>query len=110
VGSAQAARRTRVADRPRRACCVGAARASRRARPEAGDRGTGESAGSRPPAELETLAAKLEQHPQAKTPQKLLALDLRARARPAERAALVEQAISQWRDSDPPSLLAWLPG
>lgn len=59
------------------------------------------------------LVRRLEAHPLAQAPQKLLALDLRLHANPSERESLTDRAIAEWKDSDADSLTAlakWLNG
>ena len=61
----------------------------------------------------EQLAHALENHPLARAPQKLLALDLLAHAHPEQRDALVRRGIDQWRTADADGLAAlavWLNG
>jgi len=61
-----------------------------------------------PPNEL---IAALENHPLAKVPHKLLALDLQMQADPAKKNALIDRAIQDWKDTDATSLTAlakWL--
>src|SRR5438445_8449447 len=62
---------------------------------------------------LNDLARALENHPLAKTPHKLLALDLQMHADPTQRDALISRAIADWKDADAASLVAlatWLDG
>ena len=57
------------------------------------------------------LSHSLENHPLAKAPQKLIALDLLEHADPAQREALIKRAIADWKGSDTTSLVAlavWL--
>jgi hypothetical protein len=64
-----------------------------------------------PPIPLRQLIAAIEQHPLAKAPQKLLALDLRMHENAAEKDACIERAIADWKAGDTPSLTAlaaWL--
>ena len=64
-------------------------------------------------AAAEALAVRLENHPQARTPQKLLADDLRLAADPGRRAALVKTAVERFGHGDDEtlaSLSAWLYG
>jgi hypothetical protein len=59
------------------------------------------------------LAHALENHPLAKAPHKLLALDLQTHADPSQRDALIARAIRDWKDADETSLAAlatWLNG
>jgi len=59
------------------------------------------------------LVRALENHPLAKTPHKLLALDLQMHADPMQREALISRAIADWKDADAASLVAlatWLDG
>jgi len=59
------------------------------------------------------LVRALENHPLAKTPHKLLALDLQMHADPTQREALISRAIADWKDADAASLVAlatWLDG
>ncbi|MGI8435319.1 MAG: hypothetical protein ACR2NX_00195 [Chthoniobacterales bacterium] len=63
-----------------------------------------------PPADL---AQALQNHPLAKAPQKLLALDLLAQADPSQREALIARGIAEWKNGDPEALTAlavWLNG
>jgi hypothetical protein len=60
-----------------------------------------------------TLAQSLENHPLAVASHKLLALDLRIHADESQRDALVNRAITQWKNADATSLTAlatWLNG
>src|SRR5437588_1560214 len=57
------------------------------------------------------LVRALENHPLAKTPHKLLALDLQMHADPTQREALISRAIADWKNADAASLVAlatWL--
>jgi hypothetical protein len=59
------------------------------------------------------LVRALENHPLAKTPHKLLALDLQMDADPTQREALISRAIADWKNADAVSLMAlatWLDG
>ena len=59
------------------------------------------------------LIHRIESHPLAKAPQKLLALDLQMQANPEERAALITKGIAEWKEADPASLATlatWLNG
>ncbi|MFZ3377985.1 MAG: hypothetical protein WA183_20750 [Chthoniobacterales bacterium] len=59
------------------------------------------------------LVRALENHPLAKTPHKLLALDLQMQADPTQRDALISRAIADWKNADAVSLVAlatWLDG
>jgi len=59
------------------------------------------------------IANALETHPLAKAPQKLLVIDLRIRAAPDEKAALIQAAVGRWKDAEVKSLVAlatWLNG
>ncbi len=61
----------------------------------------------------EKLASRLEAHPLAKAPQKLLAVDLQIHAQPEQREALIEHAIATWREADAADLAVlatWLNG
>ena len=65
------------------------------------------------PIASEELVKRLESHPLAKAPQKLLAVDLKIQADPEEKEALVRQAIDQWKNSDASQLAVlatWLNG
>src|SRR5437868_8288633 len=60
-----------------------------------------------------SLAERLRDHPLAKAPQKLLALDLQEHVDPSRRDELVAQGIAQWKNGDASDLLAlatWLNG
>ena len=64
-----------------------------------------------PSIAIPQLIAAIEQHPLAKAPQKLIALDLRMRENPTEKEACVSRAIADWKSGDTPSLVAlaaWL--
>jgi tetratricopeptide (TPR) repeat protein len=64
-----------------------------------------------PPIPIAQLIAAIEQHPLAKAPQKLIALDLRMRENPAEKETCIARAIADWKDADTSSLgalAAWL--
>ncbi|HEY1769772.1 MAG TPA: hypothetical protein VGG02_05910 [Chthoniobacterales bacterium] len=50
------------------------------------------------------IAHALDTHPLSKTPQKLLAIDLRIHASPNEKAKLVQEAITRWKNADNDSL------
>jgi len=66
-----------------------------------------------PPIPVPQLIAAIEQHPLAKAPQKLVALDLRMHENPAEKDACIARAIADWKSADTPSLVAlagWLNG
>jgi hypothetical protein len=66
-----------------------------------------------PPIPVPQLIAAIEQHPLAKAPQKLIALDLRIHENPAEKEAMITRAIADWKTADTPSLnalAAWLNG
>jgi hypothetical protein len=57
------------------------------------------------------LVRALETHPLAKTPHKLLALDLQMHVDPTQREALISRAIADWKNADADSLVAlatWL--
>jgi hypothetical protein len=57
------------------------------------------------------LVRALENHPLAKTPHKLLALDLQIQADPKQRETLISRAIADWKNADADSLVAlatWL--
>jgi hypothetical protein len=59
------------------------------------------------------LVRSLENHPLAKAPHKLLALDLQMHANPTQREALISRAIADWKNADAASLVAlamWLDG
>ena len=59
------------------------------------------------------LIRALENHPLAKTPQKLLAVDLKIQQSPNDKAALINAAIAQWKESETDSLAIlakWLNG
>jgi hypothetical protein len=59
------------------------------------------------------LIRALETHPLAKTPHKLLALDLQIHADPTQRDVLISRAIANWKNADTASLVAlatWLDG
>src|SRR6266446_986396 len=59
------------------------------------------------------LIRALENHPLAKTPHKLLALDLQMQADPTQREALISRAIADLKNADAASLVAlatWLDG
>ncbi|MEY2541875.1 MAG: hypothetical protein QOI22_1477, partial [Verrucomicrobiota bacterium] len=59
------------------------------------------------------LVHAIENHPLAKAPQKLVALDLQIHENPADKNACVDRAISQWKDADVTSLVVlatWLNG
>ena len=59
------------------------------------------------------LARMIEQHPVAKAPQKLLALDLLAAADPTQRDPSIERGVAEWKDADVHSiatLAKWLNG
>lgn len=63
-----------------------------------------------PPSDL---ARAIENHPLAKAPQKLVALDLQMHEEPAKKNEIVDLAIAQWKESDAASLAAlatWLNG
>jgi hypothetical protein len=65
------------------------------------------------PSEMSALAQALTSHPLAQAPQKLLAIDLLIRADPAQRSALIDRAINEWKESDPASVAVlgtWLNG
>jgi hypothetical protein len=64
-----------------------------------------------PPLEIPKLIAAIEQHPLAKAPHKLIALDLQMHENPGEKQACVDRAITDWKGSDTASLgalAAWL--
>ncbi|MEP6822624.1 MAG: hypothetical protein ABI946_09775 [Chthoniobacterales bacterium] len=59
------------------------------------------------------LIARLDQHPLAHAPQKLLAIDLKIKGQPGEKDALIAGAIAQWRNGDAEdvsTLATWLNG
>ncbi|MEY2518682.1 MAG: hypothetical protein QOF24_441 [Verrucomicrobiota bacterium] len=59
------------------------------------------------------LSQKLEAHPLARAPQKLLAIDLKIRQWPETRDELVTKAVAQWKDGPPDeaaTLATWLNG
>jgi tetratricopeptide (TPR) repeat protein len=61
----------------------------------------------------EEIRDKIDNHPLAKAPHKLLAIDLQLARAPERKAELIDRAIAQWKDADPPSLVAlatWLNG
>lgn len=61
----------------------------------------------------DVLIARLESHPLSKAPQKLLATDLQTQENPAEKDALIQRAVDEFRESDNSSLIAlarWLNG
>ncbi len=63
-----------------------------------------------PMAALE-LAEKLERHPLARAPQKLLAIDLKIREQKAARDELIAKATEQWKNGEPEQIAAlatWL--
>jgi tetratricopeptide (TPR) repeat protein len=65
------------------------------------------------PATTSELAQKLESHPLARAPQKLLALDLRIREQKETRDALIAEATERWKNGEPDELTAlatWLNG
>lgn len=57
-----------------------------------------------PVPSIPELVQLLETHPLAKAPHKLLALDLQMHADAAQREALIERAISEWKNSAPEDL------
>jgi hypothetical protein len=72
-----------------------------------------ESKGETALAPPSDLARAIDNHPLAKTPQKLIAVDLRMKETPAEKERLLAQAITQFKDADTPSLsvlATWLNG
>jgi tetratricopeptide (TPR) repeat protein len=59
------------------------------------------------------LAQKLDAHPLARAPQKLLAIDLKIREQKERRDELIAQAIEQWKAGEPEEMAAlatWLNG
>jgi len=59
------------------------------------------------------LAQALEAHPLARAPHKLLAVDLKIRENGEQKPELIEQAIAQWKDTEPEEaavLATWLNG
>lgn len=65
-----------------------------------------------PIAPLE-LSERLEAHPLARAPQKLLAVDLKIRQQPETRDELIMKAVAQWKDGPPEeaaALATWLNG
>ena len=65
------------------------------------------------PAAASELAQKLEAHPLARAPQKLLAVDLRIREQKETRDALIAEATERWKNGDPDEITAlatWLNG
>jgi tetratricopeptide (TPR) repeat protein len=65
------------------------------------------------PATAPDLAQKLEAHPLARAPQKLLAVDLRIREQKETREELIAQATERWKSGEPDDLTAlatWLNG
>jgi tetratricopeptide (TPR) repeat protein len=65
------------------------------------------------PLSAPDLAQKIEAHPLARAPQKLLAVDLRLREQKEERDALIAEAIERWKTGEPDDLTAlatWLNG
>jgi tetratricopeptide (TPR) repeat protein len=65
------------------------------------------------PATTSELAQKLESHPLAHAPQKLLAVDLRIREQKETRDALIAEATERWKNGDADELTAlatWLNG
>ncbi|HEX8077474.1 MAG TPA: hypothetical protein VF511_06630, partial [Chthoniobacterales bacterium] len=59
------------------------------------------------------LIHRLESHPLAKAPQRLLATDLRMQVNPDQRDALITQAIAEWRNAEASQLAVlatWLNG
>ncbi len=65
------------------------------------------------PVTVLDLAQKLEAHPLARAPQKLLAIDLRIREQKEARDELIAQATERWKTGEPDELTAlatWLNG
>jgi tetratricopeptide (TPR) repeat protein len=63
------------------------------------------------PMPLDEIIHRLETHPAAKLPHKLLALDLKIREHPEEKDKLIGEAIENYKNGDQPSLVAlasWL--
>lgn len=64
------------------------------------------------PISAAELAAAIENHPLARAPQRLLAVDLKIHEHPEERETLLASATAQWKDSADPAdvaaLAAWL--
>lgn len=59
------------------------------------------------------LIHAIENHPLAKAPQKLIAVDLQIHENPADKNTCVDRAVSQWKDAEATSLAAlatWLNG
>jgi tetratricopeptide (TPR) repeat protein len=65
------------------------------------------------PMQAPELAQKLDAHPLARTPQKLLAIDLRIREQKEARAEFIAQATERWKDGtaeEMAALATWLNG
>jgi tetratricopeptide (TPR) repeat protein len=65
------------------------------------------------PVAATDLAEKLEAHPLARAPQKLLAVDLRIREQKEAREELISQSTERWKSGEPDDLTAlatWLNG
>ena len=65
------------------------------------------------PVNATDLAQKLEAHPLARAPQKLLAIDLRIREQKDAREQLIAEATERWKNGEPDemtALAAWLNG
>ena len=65
------------------------------------------------PVTAAELAPKLEAHPRARAPQKLLAVDLQIRERKDARDELIEKAAERWKMGEPDDMAAlatWLNG
>lgn len=61
----------------------------------------------------EQVRQAIESHPLAKTPERLMALDLKLAADPGRKEEVVQEAINDWKDADTPSLAVlamWLNG
>jgi hypothetical protein len=66
-----------------------------------------------PHSAISNIAKALEAHPLAQASQKLLAIDLRMRASPNEKAAFIQAAVDRWKDAEVKSQVAlatWLNG
>ncbi|MEY2565381.1 MAG: hypothetical protein QOH88_3574 [Verrucomicrobiota bacterium] len=71
------------------------------------------SSSTNPQLSTTALIAAIQNHPLAKGPQKLIALDLQMHENPAEKEACIARAIADWKAADTPSLVAlatWLNG
>ena len=56
------------------------------------------------------LSQKLEAHPLARAPQKLLAVDLKIRQQPEARDELITKAVAQWKDANRTKRRRWRRG